>query len=233
MTVVNPHFESPLSEFDGTGRKPFVFDILSPDGTFSLLSTEDTQIQAGGDYSRGGTVDSTRFQQTRSDYRMVLYTNPKDLSFSYTKKTEVTQTMGGWVETYWGDEPTTVTLTTATGGFIRVGGTGLTSTTGAVTAKGQTYGTDIGGNRRETLQYDKMLDFLAMFHNNGSIYDDQGNIIFQGKIKMYFDQSAWTGWFNSFNIEESAEQPFMFSISAVFQIETEIHSVRTFRGNLR
>jgi len=233
MTVVKPHFESPANEFDGTGRKPFVFDILSPDGQFSLLSSETTEIISGGNYLQGGTIDRSRFLGTRSDYRMVLYANPKDINFSYSKKTEVTQTMAGWVETYWGDEPSTVTLTTSTGGFLRVGGTGVSAVTGPVTAKGQVLGTDIGGNRRETLQYDKMLDFLALFHNNGSIYDDQGNIIFQGKIRMYFDQSAWTGWFQSFNVEESAEQPFMLSISAVFQIETEIHSVRTFRGNLR
>jgi len=233
MTVVKPHFEKPLSEFDGTGRKPFLFDVLSPDGNFSLLSSEQTNIQVGGDYNQGGTRDQSRIISERSDYRMVLYANPKDISFSYTKKTEVSQTMGGWVETYWGDEPVTVTLTTTTGAFIRVGGTGLTTTTGPVSAKGQVYGTDIEGNRRETLQYDKMLDFLALFHNNGSIYDDRGNIIFQGKIKMYFDQSAWTGWFQSFSIEEVADQPFMFSVSAVFQIETETHAVRTFGGNLR
>ena len=233
MAVVNPHFNSPSDEFNGKGRKPFVFDIISPEGTFSLLSANTTRVTAGGDYNQGGTSDSSSYLQESTDYRMVLYANPKDFNLSYTKKSEVTQTMGGWVETYWGDEPTTVTLTSTTGAFVRVGGTGVSATTGAVTAKGQQFGSDIQGTRRETLQYDKMLDFLALFHNNGSVYDDRGNIIMQGKIRMYFDNSSWTGWFQSFNVEESAEQPFMFSLSCVFQIETEIHGVRTFRGNLR
>ena len=59
-------------------------------------------------------------------------------------------------------------------------------------------GANIGGTRRDTITYDKYLDVLAMFHNNGSIYDSIGQIVLQGKIKMTFDGGTWFGWFQSF-----------------------------------
>ena len=203
--VIRPHFRSPADEFNGLGKRPVVFDIIAPDGITSLLP---------------------------DDLKMVLYTNPKGLQFSYQKKVDRTQTMGGWVEYYWGDDPITITLDIPTGGFIRYT-TGLTSTTGSVNIKGEGFGKDIGGTRRDTIQYDKMLDLLALFHNNGSIYDQRGNIALQGRIRMSFDGGVWFGWFQSFNISEEAEQPFMFSLNAVFQVEREVHGIRTQNGAFR
>ena len=203
--IIKPHFNSPSDEFNGKGKRPVVFDVIAPDGFTSLLP---------------------------DNLRMVLYANPKDLNFSYTKKVDRSQTMGGFVEYYWGDEPITITLNIPTGGFIRVG-TGLSAVTGSVNVKGDTYGLNIGGTRRDTIQYDKMLDLLALFHNNGSIYDSRGDIILQGRIKMSFDGGIWFGWFQSFSIEETADQPFMFNLSAVFQVEREVHGIRTQGGSFR
>ena len=203
VEVIRPHFRSPSDS--GLGRRPVVFDIIAPDGETSLLP---------------------------NDLLMVLYANPKDLSFSYSKKTSVSQTMGGWVEYYWGDEPASITLNIPTGGFVRVG-TGVSAVTGPVSAKGQSFGLGIGGTRRDTITYDKYLDLLALFHNNGSIYDNTGTIALQGRIKMTFDGGTWLGWFQSFSVEETAESPFMFQLSAVFQVEREIRVVRTQGGVFR
>lgn len=203
VEVIRPHFRTPRDS--GLGRRPVVFDIIAPDGTTSLLP---------------------------DNLKMILYANPKDLSFQYSKKNSITQTMTGWVEYYWGDEPITITLNVPTGGFVRVG-TGLSAITGPVSSKGQSYGLNTGGTRRDTIQYDKMLDLLALFHNNGSVYDRTGNIALQGRIKMSFDGGTWLGWFQSFSVEETSESPFQFQLSAVLQIEREIRGVRTQGGYYR
>jgi hypothetical protein len=96
-------------------------------------------------------------------------------------------------------------------------------------------GTSLGGNlqgtggtltavqgRRETIAYDKFLDLLALFHNNGSIYDVNGNIVVQGYIKITFDGGVYTGWFDGdFTVTEAAEKPFQFEISTNFNIDRE------------
>lgn len=83
------------------------------------------------------------------------------------------------------------------------------------------------GNRRETIAYDKYLDMLALFHNNGSIQDLSGQIVFQGFIKIIFDGGIYYGWFSNFNVSEDANQPYMFSLTASFQIESEIQIFRS------
>lgn len=195
-------------------RRPVYFDIIHPDGRTSLLN----------------------------DIRLVCHTNPKSLAFSYQKKVSRSPTIGGWIETYWGDEPYTISLDMSSGGFIRLT-SGLSNTTGAVTSRqstfgkninpNTTYGEDLGGNRRETIAYDKYLDLLALFHNNGSIYDSRGYVTLQGRIKMVFDGGEWYGWFQSFTVSETAESPFTFNLSMVFQVEREVHGVRTQGGWFR
>ena len=200
------------------GIRPFVFDIVAPDGVTSLLP---------------------------DDVKMTLHANPKNISFSYEKKHEISPTLSGWVEYYWGDNPTTISLEASSGAFIRPY-TGLSAVTGSVTIppnsqtstnltdfmgppplKETTIGTSIGGTRRETITYDKYLDLLALFHNNGSIYDQTGRVIVQGKIKMIFDGGVWFGWFQSFSVTDDANTPYSFNVSLAMQVEREYHGVRT------
>ena len=210
------------------GIRPFVFDIVAPDGVTSLLP---------------------------DDVKMTLHTNPKNISFSYEKKTEISPTLSGWVEYYWGDNPTTISLDTASGAFIRPY-TGLSAVTGPVsippndTIRSTTFteviggdgvgppqefpqprassiGSSIGGTRRDTITYDKYLDLLALFHNNGSVYDQTGRVLVQGKIKMIFDGGVWFGWFQSFSVTDDATSPYNFNVSLAMQIEREYHGVRT------
>ena len=198
------------------GIRPFVFDIVAPDGVTSLLP---------------------------DDVKMTLHANPKNISFSYEKKHEISSTLSGWVEYYWGDNPTTISLEASSGAFIRPY-TGLSAVTGPVVVpnerassrsvkpQGATdeptqYGTSIGGTRRETITYDKYLDLLALFHNNGSIYDQTGRVIVQGKIKMIFDGGVWFGWFQSFSVTDDANTPYSFNVSLAMQVEREYHGVRT------
>jgi hypothetical protein len=194
------------------GIRPFVFDIVAPDGVTSLLP---------------------------DDIKMTLHTNPKNISFSYEKKHEISPTLSGWVEYYWGDNPTTISLEASSGAFIRPY-TGLSAVTGPVTipnefnnsvsnGEGQssTIGASIGGTRRDTITYDKYLDLLALFHNNGSVYDQTGRVVVQGKIKMIFDGGVWFGWFQSFSVTDDANTPYSFNVSLAMQIEREYHGVRT------
>ena len=153
-----------------------------------------------------------------ADVRMVLHVNPSSMAPSYAKQIERIQTKGGFVEQHWGEAARSISFSMATGGFKRLY-TGLSNVTGG--------GFDTGGTRRETIAYDKYLDLLALFHNNGSIYDDTGQIAFQGIIKISFDGGIYLGWFSSFSIAESADKPYQFDLSADFIVAHEVMRMRT------
>jgi len=141
--------------------------------------------------------------------RLVLHVNPTSMQFSYAKQTQRIQTRGGFVEFHWGDAAEEITFDGATGGFMRLY-SGLSNITGSQ-------------GRRETIAYDKYLDLLALFHNNGAIFDMFGNIVIQGYIKMTFDGGIHTGWFDGqFTVTESAEQPYIFVLSTRFILDKEV-----------
>lgn len=209
-SVFNSSFHSAEDEYNGKGVRPVVFDIISPDHQMSLLP---------------------------DDLKMVLHVNPTSMSISQTKVVERIQTLGGFVEQHWGDAPTEISFEMATGGFMRLY-TGLTATTGPGPANERVMPSsmqawDINGTRRETIAYDKFLDLLALFHNNGMIYDRRGTIAMQGQIKISFDGMSWFGYFNSFTISETAEQPFSFSLSAGFTVQREEHEFYSWQARSR
>jgi hypothetical protein len=187
-------FKPPLMgpEDGADGRTPVIFDILGPDRETSILPL---------------------------DYRLVLWANPSEMSFSYSRKVERIQTRGGFVEQHWGDDTQTISLTAVTGGFMRLY-SGMSNVTNPA----------LGGTRRDTLAYDRYLDFLSLFHNNGSVYDVNGQVGLQGIIKVTFDGGVYLGWFNSFSVSEAAAKPFMFDLTADFDIAEEIQVWRTQAG---
>ena len=211
MPEYSNYFRSSFHSIDdannGKGITPVIFDIVSPDGETSLLP---------------------------DDMKMVLHVNPNSMQISRSKLIERIQTLGGWVEQHWGDAPTEITLEMSTGGFMRLY-TGLTSSTGMnsdvankVKPSSMAPMVEQGNSaRRETIAYDKYLDLLALFHNNGAIYDAEGRIVMTGQIKLTFDGHNYFGWFSSFSVSESAEQPYMFKLSASFQVQRESHTLYT------
>jgi len=197
----SPIFKSAFTDqydtYRGMNKRPVVFDVLASDYQTSLLP---------------------------DDYKMVLHINPTSMKMSSSKVIQRTQTRGGFVEQHWGEGARSISFDMATGGFMRLY-TGLSNVTGI---GGLTNGgIDTDGGRRDTIAYDKYLDMLALFHNNGMVYDDRGEIVFNGVIQVTFDEGTYTGWFNDFSVTESAEKPYQFQLTASFTVRTEKFHLRT------
>lgn len=201
--AIRSAFNSPADEFNGSGKRPVVFDVYSPDRSRSLLP---------------------------DNLKMVLHVNPSSMRWSYTNHIERTQTMGGFIEAHWGQQPSEISVEAATGGFVRLY-SGLSNTTGVTPSSDQInpknmVPTSIGGTRRDSIAYDKYLDLLALYYFNGAIYDTYGNIAQQGQILMSYDGGAWWGWFTTFSVEETSEKPYQFQLTFGFSVEREQHRLR-------
>lgn len=197
--AIKSAFNSPADQFSGKGIRPVIFDLISPDGLTSLLP---------------------------DNLKLVLHVNPTSISISYTRQSESIQTLGGFIEQHWGNQPTSIDIQGSTGGFMRAY-TGVTSVTGLGPSNERLpdsiKGIDLGGSRRDTIAYDKFLDLLALFHNNGAIYAKNGQIAFQGYVKLSFDGSDYYGWFENFSVTESADKPYSLEYSTSFQVFREEH----------
>lgn len=155
--------------------------------------------------------------------KLVLHVNPDSMSFSYTKNVQEIQTKGGYVEQHWGDQPSNITINGSTGGFMRLYAGRMPTASGS--------GIDMGGSRRETIAYDKFLDLLALFHNNGAIYNSDGRILFHGFIKVSFDGQSHLGYMNNFQYNESTDKP-VFTYTIDFQVAEESWMFRKWQGKI-
>lgn len=178
--------------------RPVILDVIAPDKQTSLLPP---------------------------DLKLVMHVNPTTMNVQYSNSITRQQTEGGFVENHWGKQLQSISFEHATGGFVRLYA-GLSNKTG-VSAGGslQSTGSEATAvqGRRETLAYDSFLDYLALFHHNGMIYDGNGRIAQRGYIKIIFDEGSYLGWFQGDLVwSESVDKAFQFSFTSQFEVHEEI-----------
>lgn len=140
-------------------------------------------------------------------HALVMHVNPQNWSENHTKRQERIQTRGGFVEQHWGDELTEINADGSTGAFMNIY-TGLSSVL-----------------RHRTIAWDRYRDLQDLYRNNGSVYDPAGNIVLQGHVMLMYDRGTYIGFFRSFDVEETDDQPFAFRVSWVFKVEEEIMKI--------
>jgi hypothetical protein len=151
------------------------------------------------------------------DYlKLVMEVNPQQMNKSSQHIINVTQTRGGFVEYHWGEGTQTLSFSSVTGGFKRLY-SGLSNTTNPA----------YGGTRRDTIAYDKFLDILALFKNNGAVYDQTGAIVYQDDILLTCDDFVSIGNFQDFTWTEEVTKPYMFSFQASFVVKRELYKINS------
>lgn len=150
------------------------------------------------------------FQVLSPDYEtlllpeaMFLHVNPSSLDFSYTKRSSRFQTLGGWQEQHFGEQLSEISADATSGAFVNVD-SGLTVL-----------------HRRETIAYRKFVHLKELFHNNGAVRNDEGAVVFRGRIRMTFEGGIYDGYFTDVSFSEAAEEPFSFTASWSFKVEKE------------
>ena len=140
-------------------------------------------------------------------HALVMHVNPQNYSENHNKRIERIQTRGGFVEQHWGDDLTEISADGSTGAFMNLY-TGLTAVM-----------------RHRTIAWDRYRDLHDLYRNNGSVYDPFGNIVLQGHVMLMYDRGTYLGYFPSFDVEETDDQPFAFKVSWTFKVEEEIMKI--------
>jgi hypothetical protein len=146
------------------------------------------------------------------DTVLVLQSPPQRVEITMAKSKNTANTYGGVIEWHWPDEFDTISGSMSTGGFLTQNG----------------YLGHVGGqiDRRQSTAYLKFQDFLALFQNNGCVFDSMGKPVLRGRVLMSFDRGIFSGFFTTFTVEEADDKPFSFSLSWDFKVERQILKVR-------
>jgi len=135
-----------------------------------------------------------------------FFVNPSSISYSFRQKTTRRKSRAGWIEEHWGEELDTLTVEAVSGGF-----------------KSDSYG--YGGilNVRTTAEGDEVPAFTRLeqiiqaYRDNGLTITNSFPSDFN-PVQFHFDKYIYYGFFESLNLDDTVERPFMMSFSFTFKV---------------
>jgi hypothetical protein len=137
---------------------------------------------------------------------LALHCNPESVTETYTKSKSEVATYGGFIEWHWTDDLDNVSASGSSGAFFH-----------------NEYGLVGTSKRHETIAYERFRSLLDIFRMNGVVYDGAGKPMIRGRVVMIFDRGIFYGHFNSFDVDESVDNPFSFKLSWDFKVEKVIN----------
>lgn len=138
---------------------------------------------------------------------MVMHMNPATWEEQYTKLITRQATRGGHLEQHWGEELDSISCSGSTGAFISVA-SGLSAL-----------------NRKGAIAYRKYLDLVALYENNGLVYDQRGNPVFDGGVNIHFDSNIYNGYFENLTVSETADNPYTFELTWSFKVKSQVRQM--------
>lgn len=133
-----------------------------------------------------------------------FYINPSTLSLRYKQKISRRKSRIGWIDEYWGEELDSIAVEAYSGGFRTdsAGYSGLSS------------------SRDKTNQAFTRLESIVKAYRDGGLYLNNATNFADSFIPVRFkyDKFLYYGFFESLNLEDSAERPFMMSFNFSFKV---------------
>ena len=150
----------------------------------------------------GGLSDQYRLPD------LIMKINPENLNSQYTQLVNHKRTWGGFVEEHWGEQLDSISSSGKTAQFY--GELGLTNQ-----------------GRRDTDNFKDFEKFIALYRNNGTLYDPKtGRIVAQGYVTMNYDDAVYRGYFDNFSLDEIAEKPYELQYDFSFKVTKEVYPGR-------
>lgn len=151
-----------------------------------------------------------------------VYVDPQTVKVSkkiiYNKK----QTKGGWVLQFWGHDLTTITMNMQSGYYGYQKGQNILTMLGDIVSKTTSTGIDMGNRFIESLSKGT-VDPLKVFQKiKNNVYnrrfDPASPFVGFPLITLVYENTPYTGFFNNFDYELSAQNPFNINFSFSFTV---------------
>lgn len=149
-------------------------------------------------------------------YLLALHVNPEQLEERMAASKTVVPTRGGWIEYRWPNELTALTGGNTTGAFYSPS-SGLSAGSDASQVGGKARG------RQGTIAWERQEDLLDLFHNNGMVFDGNGEPAIRGRIMLIYDRGIYLGYFTTFDVTEDEDHAWSFSLNWEFMVEKTLY----------
>jgi hypothetical protein len=196
-------------------------DIIGLQNTITTINETDQRLNKNVQRYTGTTIPSQVVQNQIRNKKLIIwqigglpeqYTlpdlimkiNPENLNSQYSQLINHKRTWGGFIEEHWGEQLDSLSASGKSAQFY--GELGLTNE-----------------GRRDTDNFKAFNNFIAMYRNNGTLYDPKtGRILAQGYVTMNYDDAVYRGYFENFSLNELAKKPFELQYDISFKITKEV-----------
>lgn len=143
---------------------------------------------------------------------LFLMVNPSELTKSYEHLISGSErSREGYIVEHWGINQPTLSASGQVGGFY----------IDAKDANGQPAGGITQNLRRSSAAFQNLMTLFSIYRSNGYIRNKEDRISLLGSVKLYYDDTVYTGSFTSFELENSEDQPHNMSYSFEFTVRFE------------
>lgn len=166
---------------------------------------------------------------------LVMGVNPSQMGMGFSKRLSRANTLGGYVEESWGDNPIMINCSGSTLGFFTTDKDRIEDEVKKDSGNSQGTGEELSyidgrrlekvlgtnpGYRRETFAYRNFQKILEYYKYNGLIQEPvYGRIHTSEPLRIeWWDGSSFDGKFRAFNYTEAAETPFRFTYDFTFAV---------------
>lgn len=159
-------------------------------------------------------------------YPLNLLVNPTDVQYGHAKAVNNAYTRKGWVTSYWGSQPRTLTVSASSAGFY------YNPNQVAETVEG--LGIKVGGlsnyGRRNSIAFANLLAVISFYKRNGAYFlNDVGEqtywkdgtsrvINVMDFVMVSYDGSDHVGAFSTFTVDDSATRPYRIEYNFEFVV---------------
>jgi len=149
---------------------------------------------------------------------LILFINPDDMVTGQQQKFNNAYTRKGWVNTAWGNEQATLSISGTSAGFYLYTGSGGGGLTNAY--------------RRRSPSFINIVDIVGIFKNNGWYFLDGAEnpsyfkdgtsrvINVMDSIKIEYDESIYIGSFNTFTLNDIPTKPYCMDYNFDFIVSS-------------
>ncbi len=155
---------------------------------------------------------------------LALHVNPEQLDERMAATKTVVPTRGGWIEYRWPNELTSLSGGNTTGAFYSPS-SGLSAGSDGAQTSGKASG------RQGTVAWERQEDLLDLFHNNGMVFDGNGEPVIRGRIMMIYDRGIYLGFFSTFEVVEDDSHAYSFQLDWEFTVEKTLYRFPALLGS--
>jgi murein DD-endopeptidase MepM/ murein hydrolase activator NlpD len=161
--------------------------------------------------------------------KLILFINPKELVIAQSHKFSNSYTRKGWVNTAWGNQQISITISGVSPAFyfIMDGKGGITNYF-----------------RRRSASFINLMDLIGLYKNNGWYFlngitnnnlfkDGYSRVInVMDQIKIEYDGSTYIGSFSTFSLTDAAESPYKIEYNFEFIVSSLGIDLQGIEGHL-